>query len=167
MLDIPDLDIEVPEINQIGIVVEDLEDGMDRFAAMFGIDSWRVYHFEPPALSETTYRGTESAQSWRLSLATVGSIDIELIEPVQGENTYTAHLDEHGEGIHHIACFTFDNPAAVVESYTDAGISIEQRGSFKGSTFWYLDMRDELNGLVFEIVETEGGIPEPDHRYEA
>lgn len=165
-VDLNAIDIEVPAIDQVGIVVEDLEDGMDRFGRMLGIDTWRIYEFAPPALSETVFQGEERTQSWRLCLATVGDIDIELIEPLDGENTYTHHLDAHGEGIHHLACFAFDEPRAVVEEYTNAGVPIEQSGVYKGSTFWYLDMRDAMNGLIFEIVETgDDGPAEPDDRY--
>jgi methylmalonyl-CoA/ethylmalonyl-CoA epimerase len=54
---IPTTGIEIPEITQVGFVVEDLEDGMERFGSILGIAPWEVYRFEPPKLSETTYRG--------------------------------------------------------------------------------------------------------------
>lgn len=164
--DVDSIDVEVPAIDQVGIVVHDLEEGMERFGAMLGIDTWRVYDFSPPELSETIFRGEERDQAWRLSLATLGEIDLELIEPVEGDNTYTHFLDEHGEGMHHLACFSFEDPAAAVESYVDAGVPIEQSGVFRGSTFWYLDMRDSMHGMIFEVVETgEGGPPDPDELY--
>lgn len=159
------LDIDVPSIDQIGIVVEDLEDGMDRFGAILGAQPWRVYDFEPPALSDTAFRGRTHEQAWTLALTTVGSMDIELIQPIEGETTYTEHLDTLGEGIHHIACFTFDEPADIVEEYTAEGIPIEQEGVYRGSRFWYLDLREHMNGLLFELVDVEGGPSEPDRVY--
>jgi hypothetical protein len=46
---IPNVGVEIPEITQIGFVVEDLEDGMDRFGSLLGIGPWDVYRFEPPS----------------------------------------------------------------------------------------------------------------------
>jgi len=159
--DVDSLDVEVPELSQVGLVVEDLEDGMDRFGALLGLGPWTVLRFEPPALEQATYRGEETEQRFRIATADAGPMDVELIEPVEGENSYTEHLDEHGEGIHHVACFDYDDPRAVAESYIDAGVPVVQSGVFNGSTFWYFDMRDEMNGVILEVVERgDGGPPE-------
>ncbi len=163
--DVPELDVSIPAIDQVGLVVEDLEDGMDRFGGLLGIEPWSVYEFAPPALSETIYRGSSVEASWRLAIATVGEIDVELIEPVTGETSYTAHLDRHGEGLHHVACFSLDRPRAVADALQAAGIPVEQRGVFRGSTFWYFDMREAMHGVLFEIVAQEGEPAEPDETY--
>lgn len=89
-------------------------------------------------------------------------LNIELIEPLQGPSTYTEHLDENGTGIHHIGCFAYDDPHAVVEMYEDAGIPVIQSGAFEGLEFWYLDMTQELNGVILEIAANLWAIPEPD-----
>ena len=160
------LDVDVPAIDQVGLVVRDLTDGMDRLGAMLGVSEWAVYDFEPPELSGTTYRGEATEQSWRLALATVGDLDVELVQPVAGENDYTAHLAERGEGLHHVACFSFDDPAGAVAAYRDAGLSVLQSGVYADSRFWYLDAREAAAGLVLEVVEVgEAGIPAPDRVY--
>lgn len=163
--EVPRLDVTIPAIDQVGLVVEDLEEGMDRFSALLGIEPWSVYEFTPPALSETIYRGSSVEASWRLAIATVEGIDIELIEPITGETSYTAHLDRHGEGIHHLACFSLDHPREVAETLRDAGIPVEQRGVFKGSTFWYFNLREAMHGVLFEIVAQEGQAADPDEIY--
>jgi len=164
--DVRSLGIDVPGIDQVGIVVEDLEDGMDRFAALLGVEPWAVHRFEPPALTDTTYEGRPTEMSHRLAIATVGDIDLELIEPLEGENTYTAHLTEHGEGLHHVACFSFDDPRGVVETFEDDGIPVVQSGIYNGATFWYIDTRAQMNGVLFEVVESAGDGPsEPDRVY--
>lgn len=157
--------IDTPAIDQVGMVVRDLEDGMDRFGLMLGIPEWEVFEFSPPDLSNVTYRGEERSMRWRICLATVGEMDIELIEPIEGENTYTAHLNEHGEGLHHIACFSFEHPEQTVEQLVDSGVSILQSGDFRGGTFWYFDTRDHMNGVIFEIVDLGPSPPEPDRVY--
>lgn len=167
VFDTSSLDVDVPAIDQVGLVVRDLTEGMDRVGAMLGVSEWTVYDFEPPALSETTYRGERTEQRWTLALATAGELDVELIQPVDGENDYVAHLEERGEGLHHVACFSFDDPAGTVEAYREAGIPVLQSGTYADSRFWYLDAREAANGLVLEVVEVgDAGVPDPDRVYD-
>lgn len=92
-------------------------------------------------------------------------LNVELIEPLDGPSTYTEHLDAGGTGIHHIGCFAFDDPRAAVERYEDAGIQVVQSGRFEGLEFWYLDMREELNGVLLEIAANLWAVPSPDGVY--
>lgn len=219
-LDVPDLDVALPEISQVGFVVEDLEDAMDRFGALLGIEPWLLYRYEPPRLSDTTYRGEPHEYSMRVALSDVeGPVDVgsdlvgastlerllgwvtdlrnrvglgdsdasaddrpgedsplpnpgmpglnvELIEPLEGPSLYTEHLEAHGEGLHHLGCFAFDDPYEVVERYEGAGIPVAQSGTFDGLQFWYLDATDEANGLLLETAANLTAVPEPDDVYE-
>ena len=162
---VPQLDEEIPELSQVAFVVEDLEDVMDRFEALLGIGPWDVYRFEPPALTDRTFRGESHEYSMRLALAQLGETMVELIEPLEGPNIYTDHLEEHGEGLHHVACFAFDDPHAVVEAFEDAGMPVLQSGNYDGVEFWYLDTADELNGAIFETAANVDALPEPDSTY--
>lgn len=165
--DIPRVDVEVPSIDQVAFVVEDLEDGMDRFGAVLGISPWRIYRFEPPRLTETTYRGESHDYSMALALTELGDTMLELIEPLEGRSIYTDHLDDHGEGLHHVACFSFEDPDGVVESFEDAGLPVLQSGDFAGTTYWYFDTADVLNGVIFETAGNVEAMPEPDRVYPA
>ncbi|MFC6938964.1 VOC family protein [Salinirubellus sp. GCM10025818] len=89
-------------------------------------------------------------------------VNVELIEPLEGESTYTEHLDSGGSGIHHVGCFAYDDPRAVVETYEAAGIPVIQSGRFEGLEFWYLDMTEELDGLMLEVAANLWAVPGPD-----
>lgn len=162
---IPNLDVEVPEISQVAFVVEDIEDGMDRFGGVLGVGPWQIYHFEPPTLHDTTFRGEERDYSMTLALADVGETMIELIEPLEGESLYTEHLEEHGEGLHHVACFAFDDPESVVEAFEAAGMPVVQSGVYDETPYWYFDAEDEMNGVVFETAANVDALGEPDEQY--
>ena len=162
---IPTVDVEIPEISQIAFVVEDIEDGMDRFGAILGVTSWDLYRFEPPTLTETTYRGEAHEYSMILALATVGDTMLELIEPLEGESIYTEHLEEHGEGLHHVACFAFEDTEAVVEAFEDAGMPVLQSGVYGEVPYWYFDTEDHLNGVIFETATNLEAMSEPDDTY--
>ena len=162
---IPAVEIEIPEITQIGFVVEDLRDGMDRFGSILGIGPWDVYHFEPPRLSKTTYQGEEHDYTMALALTDLAGTMLELIEPKEGESIYTEHLEEHGEGLHHVACFAFEDTEGVIEQFEEAGMGVLQSGNFAGVPYWYFDTQEQLNGVVFETATNLESIPEPDETY--
>lgn len=149
---IPGLNFDLPAIDQVALVVEDLKDGMDRFGNILGLGPWEILRFESPALSETTYRGREVEYGMLLALADAGSTTIELIQPTQEPNIYTDHLNEHGEGLHHVAYFGWSESRTyhVIEAFEAAGMGVLQSGNFKGTEYWYFDTADQLNGLIFE-----------------
>jgi hypothetical protein len=162
---VPDLDVEIPEISQIGFVVRDIEDGMDRFGGMLGLGPWEIYRFEPPTLTDTTYRGEPHDYSMVLALAFAGDTMIELIAPMEGPSIYTEHLDEHGEGLHHVACFAFDDADAVVAEFEEAGMPVLQSGVYDETPYWYFDTEERLNGVIFETATNLEAMPDPDRTY--
>lgn len=96
----------------------------------------------------------------------MGDRDVELIQPVAGENDYTAQLAERGEGLHRVVTFSSDDVGAAVEAYRDSGVLLLQSGVYAYSHIWYLDAREAAKGLVLEIVEVgDADILEPDHVY--
>ncbi|MFC7204501.1 VOC family protein [Haloferax namakaokahaiae] len=165
MAPISDLGIEIPEISQIAFVVEDIDDGMDRFGALLGLGPWDVFEFAPPTLHDTTYRGEEHDYSMTLALTYAGDTMIELIEPQEGESIYTEHLDEHGEGLHHVACFAFEDTEGVVAAFEENGMPVLQSGIYGEVPYWYFDTADQLNGVIFETATNLEAIPEPDRQY--
>lgn len=160
--ELSELGLDIPEISQMGLVVENLQDGMDRYSA-FGVSPWKVYRFEPPRLTDTTYRGEPREYSMLVALTDLAGTQIELITPLEGPNIYIDHLKSHGEGLHHIGCFALDEPVATVESFEQHGIPVLQSGNFQGIRYWYLDTAETLNGLIFETADLKGEtLPEPD-----
>jgi methylmalonyl-CoA/ethylmalonyl-CoA epimerase len=62
-----------------------------------------------------TFRGREQPYSMKLALAQLGETMYELIEPLDGPNTYQEFLDTHGEGLHHLGFFVEDLDVAIRE----------------------------------------------------
>lgn len=147
------LDIELPSIDQVAWVVDDLRTGMDGFRDLFGLEPWSVLRFEPPALTDMTYRGEPAEFGMWLAICYEAGPAIELIEPSMGDSIYRDHLESGGTGIHHVACFSWDPSEAsdIVGRFEDAGFPMVQSGSLGGNEFWYLDTRDPL-GVFFEVV---------------
>lgn len=137
MSEIPETGTEIPKVDQVGFVVESLEDGVERFQKLFGVSPWTEYRLEPPELEGTTYRGEPVEFGFRAALAYASDTNLELVEPTMGPNIYEDHLTAHGEGLHHLKSSFVDEAETheVIRRFEDAGIDIIQSGSYKGSEF--------------------------------
>ena len=139
----------VRKIIQIAHVVKDIEKSMKKYHEILAIGPWSVYTFAPPALRECTFMGKPSDATWALSLAWVGDIQFELMQPLSGESVYTHFLEKKGEGIHHIKEWV-DDCAAAIEVYRKKGIGVIQSGKYDEDEFYYLDTEPQL-GILYEL----------------
>jgi hypothetical protein len=83
--------------------------------------------------------------------AHVGPIDVELIQPVEGPSIYKEWLDEHGEGVHHIAVMRATmQDAEETEQYLDQlGAPVIMEGRIGDSIrFFYIDAQPTLKVIL-------------------
>ena len=150
---------------QIGVVVRDLERTTRELTEIFGIGPWRTIVYPPADRGdiETTYRGEHGNFRYRLAFADLGSVELEIVEPLEGESIWSDFLAEHGEGIHHIR-FNVTDIQSVLGYLAGEGIGVTQSGSgLRPGTFWAnLDTEARL-GFTVELMEpvpgTDGRTP--------
>ena len=139
-------------ISQIAIVVNDIEDALERYHRVLGWGPWNVYEHEPPSLHDTYLHGKPTEYTMIGAEAHVGAIDVELLQPVDGPSIYKEWLDEHGEGMHHIAVMRH-TPAESEETmrhFGDLGADVLMEGRIGESIhFFYLDTGPLLK-VIFE-----------------
>ena len=119
--------IEMKQVVQLGIVVENAKEAMDRFCRMFDVP-------EDFCMLISVKEG-ENGSRFTADFAWVnyGGIQFEFIQPIGGDlGTYSGYLKETGGGIHHIA-FTSDDPARLLEEYRASGAAEVTPGSAGGS----------------------------------
>jgi len=58
---------------------------------------WPVEGIDPQA----TYHDEPGNFRMRLAFAAVGKVQIEVVQPLEGENIYSDFLRDHGPGLHH------------------------------------------------------------------
>ena len=95
-------------IIQVAWVIEDIDAAESLWGSAFGIAKWtRIpdVHFGPDTC---TYRGEPADFVVHVSLAYAGDLQLELIQPVSGDNIYTEFLGAGGPGLHHV-CFESDD----------------------------------------------------------
>lgn len=137
------------QITQIGVVVKDLKKTMENYYDVLGWGPWRVYELRNPRHHNTKLRGEDVKYSSRIAETTVGNIDFELIEPLDGPSIYKEHLEEYGEGLHHIACMgTGLNYEKTLEKFEKSGFTKTMSGSIDSIDYYYLNTEAKLKIIL-------------------
>jgi catechol 2,3-dioxygenase-like lactoylglutathione lyase family enzyme len=156
-------------VDQVAVVVRDLDAAMRHYSEKLGVGGWDVYTYGPHRMHTMTFRGEDRPYVMKLALTFVGSTMYELIESVEGPNTYEEFLATRGEGLHHLGYY--------VESIDDAiaamaaqGYPLLQSGRGFGvygdGAYAYFDTEHEL-GCIVEAIELPKTMPEPERRFPA
>lgn len=138
---------------QIALVVRDVYKAMDHWSQLLGVGPWDVRHFTPETARDFTVDGELVTEPFDFIAAVcwAGDIEMELIQPIEGPNIYWRHLEEYGEGLHHIKdVMPDDELPAAVKHFEDAGYPVIQTGKLDDDVHYYFDTRDTL-GMIFEI----------------
>ena len=77
--------LELPAVSQVGVVVEDLDRAASFLESNFGLGPFRVEEGEAPNVWD---RGEEKRIKARLGFATLGQVELELIEIVEGDSVH-------------------------------------------------------------------------------
>ncbi|MFC1525395.1 VOC family protein [Candidatus Latescibacterota bacterium] len=140
-------------VTQIAMIVEDIDKACDQYARTFGIDKPEWFLTEPPEQSRINYRGATTPARAKLAFVRFANLTFELIEPVDGPSVWRDFLDQHGEGVHHIA-FNVQGMTQAVESFSERGIPLAQTGEYTGGRYAYLDGKAAL-GVDIELLEND------------
>lgn len=137
---------------QIGIVVRDLERCTQMLGELFGIGPFRFIEWPNRPESKYWFRGSEEQIKIRQAFAQVGPLELELIQPLEGErNAYREFLDSKGGGIHHVL-FEVEDMEAVLGGLATRGISVLQAGTgIRPGTRWALLDSQEAVGFLLEL----------------
>jgi len=138
-------------ITQVGVIVRDIEAAIDRYCAILSMERPEVIVTDEVDKARTTYNGQPSPARAKLAFFHLGQVDIELIEPIGGPSTWQAFLDEHGEGVHHLAFWVKDTDGAV-RFLGQHNVPLEQQGYFEGGMYTYLDSSAAL-GVRLELLQ--------------
>ena len=138
------------DFHHVGIVVKDIEKTIENFEASgigpFGMTGSDGKWINIPFKGEL--HGKPAEWTVKISNARAGNIEIELLEPSGGESVLQEFLDEHGEGVHHIA-YLSDNVKGDVENAIARGEELLTCANLDAQGFAYLKTKE--GGAVIEI----------------
>lgn len=157
------------KIDQIGYVVQDVDQAVRQYYKQFGIGGLKIYTYGPPLLTTMRRFGVPFSYRARIALSYFGETRIELIQNLEGDTVYSDFIRQHGYGIHHLGIYVPDIKAAMDEVQS-AGLIVTMEGGGFGldgdGYFAYLDT-DEIFGTTFELIQRPFRRHEPEAVYPA
>ena len=127
---------------QVAYVVHDIQAAQRFFNETLG--GPRFFVIENIAFKEYTYRGQPAECLQHVAFGYAGTMQIELMQPLSGENTVTEFLRQRGQGVHHLGIQVADLDRATRFAFFDTRAAI--------GTYLELVSLDEGNQALFERI---------------
>jgi methylmalonyl-CoA/ethylmalonyl-CoA epimerase len=149
---------------QVCIVANNLDESAETMWNNFGIGPWSVHvHDIDKSFTEMTYHGQPARFSFKSGHAQTGPFELELIEPLEGDNIYRDFLRVNGEGVQHFRCpkiNTIDTYRKTVKDFEKAGFPCLMSARSVYGRFAYIDTTKVLNTMI-EIYWRDPASPQP------
>ena len=144
------------QLVQIGIVVADREQTTRTLTSLFGIGPFRLVDWPDRPEAKYQYRGVEEKFRLKQAFVQLGNVEVELIQPLEGNNAYKDFLDETGGGIHHVL-FEVRNIEPVLQELAKSGVEVLQSGTgIRPGTRWALLDTLSVVGFYVELRHRPG-----------
>ncbi len=139
-------------VTQVAIVCRDIEASSKRWAAALGVGAPEIRTTRPGTEVEAVFRGRPTGGRAKLAFIDAGQVTIELIEPVGEGTSWKEFLDQHGEGVQHIA-FQVADPGKTAQAL---GYPVLHAGRYDdgSGSYTYLDSSKAL-GVTLELLHSE------------
>jgi glyoxalase/bleomycin resistance protein/dioxygenase superfamily protein len=138
-------------VTQVSLAVRDLDTTMDLYHRAFGWAPWQVFDHVPPIHHNTQLRGHEVDYSLRGAEVYVGSLNFELLQPLQGPNLWSEFIETRGEGIASIATMFHERADgdAVKSAFDALGIKVSMKADIGDHIeYYYLDTQEQFGCLI-------------------
>ena len=135
--------LKLPAINHIGVVVKNRDLAIQRYTRSLGIGPFHTYDRHFP---NAQVRGEPLPCSLRIAFGNLGPVLFEVIEPLEGPSIHQEFLDQHGEGIHHLA-FVIPDLAGDLTKLEAHGLRVLMR----------VDLPERQSGIAYVEGEAAGG----------
>jgi len=138
---------------QIGIIVHDVEKVSQAYAKFLGVEAPATRWTDTYDKTLTEVNGQPTNARAKLAFFDLGSLVLELIQPDDEPSTWRQHLDEHGEGVHHIA-FHIEGMKEKITLMEGQNMGLVQKGEFVGGRYAYMDSFEPLKVMI-ELLEDD------------
>jgi methylmalonyl-CoA/ethylmalonyl-CoA epimerase len=137
-------------VHQIGVIVRDLDQAV-AFYEDLGIGPFESPQGPAPIFDRRVYGKPAPDVRNRISKTQMGAVELELVQPVSGNSPQREFLEQHGEGVNHLA-FLVEDLDGEVATLVQKGFRVLSSGKTARSAFAYLDT-DRIGGVIFELIQ--------------
>ena len=149
--------IDTQVLTQVGFIVKDVDKTKRKFAEFLGVEAPPHFDGGKFEVTQTEYMGQPApkANCWMAFFDVGPNVQIELIQPNGEKSVWQDFLDEHGEGIHHIA-FHIKGMKDKIIACENFGMKCLQKGEYGSGNgrYAYMAAYDDLKCLV-ELLEND------------
>jgi hypothetical protein len=138
-------------IDQIGVIVEDLDDGVRTWMQRLGVGPWTVFRNVRIA---GEYRGQPTSVTFDVAMGYQGETQIELMQITN--DAPSPYRDAAGAllfGMHHVAWVVDDLTSSIAKASAD-GMELVFRAGNPGTEVAYFTMAGQ-SGMMFEFIESQ------------
>lgn len=139
------------KIGQVGAIVKDIDKVVEYYNSL-GIGPFRPLR---QVITHTEFHGKPIAAKTKILITSMGEVDFELIQPLEGPSIWQDFLEKKEEGLHHLGFFV-DNIDEAEKNVTSQGLNIIQKGRGDKGGYTYFDT-NRIGGVVFELVQKPTG----------
>ena len=133
-------------LTQVGVVVKDVEKVVERLGEL-GIGPFNKMVLPPER--EEYFREKRMYAEFDIRGTRMGNVQLELIQPLEGDSPHKEFLETKGEGIQHVM-YQVDNLEETVKELTDKGVEVLLRAKFPGGRgVAYVDLG--VSNIVIEL----------------
>lgn len=148
--------IEDTRLVQIGFLVKDIEKTKKQFARFFDVPEPETVNSGEYEIVKTEYRGEPAPKAkCYMTFFYFGDLQMELIQPNEEPSIWREHLEQFGEGIHHIS-FAVKGMKKTIQACEDWGMKLLQKGEYRNANgrYAFMDALDDLK-VVVELLEKD------------
>lgn len=138
-----DATLPISALSHVGIVVKDVDKTIKFLSSIWDIGPTQTIVYSPS--KEELIVGEPFTA--KIGYINLGTVTLELVQPLKGESLWSDFLKAKGEGIQHIA-FVVSNYDEVVSKVQEQGNKMVVGGVFKGKRWCFFDTKP---GIVIEI----------------
>ena len=136
------------KVDQLGYVYKDVEKQAQILESLYNIPKITFFEFHDQKI---IYRGRETINSIKLGTVQHNNLNIELIQPLGGENLYKEFIESGRKGFHHFGMYV-DDLEASIENFEKNGIKALQIGQIIKMHYAYMDTEDTF-GAIIELLK--------------
>jgi len=141
-------ELKLPPVHQLGYVVGNVDKACEFYESTYGVGPFNIV--DEVDIEGVMLRGEPISTKIKVAFAKSNGIELEFIEPLEGENLYTEFLEAKGEGIHHLG-FVVDDMNAWKKDFASKGFEPIFHRDMGVMEFAYFDT-SMLGGLMLELL---------------
>ena len=141
-------------LDHMGVVVKDVDETVEFLSSILGLGPWQIFETVEYYKGEMKMDELGVGAPFRLKLAfaRLGTIVVELLQPLEGMSVYSQFLETKGEGVHHIA-FDVSDFDAMASKLEEHGCRMVAGGFAKGNRWAFFDTK---RGIIVEPLDNFG-----------